>query len=102
MPQVVYTMHFKGHATPGDASPQTMKVEAKAASCSISTVIHSGGLTGGFDPAAVCDALFESEVRLASATTFTETGTISFGNRGHRLRFASIGEGWMGQSPDPS
>ena len=102
MQQVVYVMHFKGHATPGEASPPTMKVTAKAASCSITTVINGGGLTGGFNPAAAIDALFESEVKLVTASTFTETGTITFGSGGHRLHFASVGEGWMGQSPDPS
>jgi hypothetical protein len=103
MPQVVYTMHFKGQAAPEETSPPTMKVSAKAASCSITTVINSGGVTGGFDPAAVCDAVFESVVTLVTGSTFTETGTISFGNsaRQHKLRFVSVGEGWLGQSPDP-
>jgi hypothetical protein len=102
MQQVVYTMHFKGQATSAETSPPSMKVSAKAASCSVTTVINSGGLTGGFNPAAVCDALFESVVTLVTGSTFTETGTIAFGVGGHKLRFASIGEGWMGQSPDPS
>ena len=79
-----------------------MNVLAKATSWSITTVVNQGGLTGGFDPAAVTVAVFESEVKLLTPGTFTERGTISFGDAGHRLNFVTVGEGWMGQSPDPA
>jgi hypothetical protein len=102
MQQLVYTMHFKGHAAPSESSSQPMKVAGKAVSCSITTVINSGGLTGGFDPAAVPNATFESEVTLVTGSTFIERGSMTFGEGGHRLRFVSVGEGWMGQSPDPA
>ncbi len=102
MQQLVYTMQFKGHAAPSDTSPGAMNVSAKAASCSITTVLNKGGITGGFDPAAVTNAVFESEVKLVTPGTFTERGTIAFGDAGHRLDFVSVGEGWMGQSPDPA
>ena len=65
-------------------------------------MLNKGGLTGGFDPAAVTNAVFESEVKLVTPTTFTERGAIAFGDAGHRLNFSTVGEGWMGQSPDPS
>ena len=102
MQQLIYTMQFKGHAVPSESSPGAMNVLAKAASCSITTVVNTGGLTGGFDPAAVTVAVFESEVKLLTPGTFTERGTISFGDAGHRLNFVTVGEGWMGQSPDPA
>jgi len=102
MQQLIYTMQFKGHAAPSESLPEAMNVSAKAASCSITTVVNQGGLTGGFNPAAVTDAVFESEVKLMTASTFTERGTITFGEGGHRLNFVSVGEGWMGQSPDPA
>jgi hypothetical protein len=101
MQQLVYTMHFKGRAAPSESSPQTMFVAANAASCSITTVVNKGGITGGFDPATVTNAVFESEVTLVTGTTFTERGSISFGDGGHLLRFVSIGEGWMAESPNP-
>jgi hypothetical protein len=101
MQQLVYAMQFKGRALASETSPQTMTVSAQAASCSITSVINKGGLTGGFDPASVAAAAFESQVTLVTGSTFTERGTISFGDAGHRLNFVSIGEGWMDQSPDP-
>jgi hypothetical protein len=99
MQQLIYTMHFKGHAVP---SEQSMTVAGNAVSRSVTTVINAGGLTGGFDPAAIADATFESEVTLVTRSTFTERGSITFGDGGHRLRFVTVGEGWMGESPDPA
>lgn len=102
MQQLVYTMQFKGHAAPADSAPGTMNVSAKAVSCSITTVLNKGGLTGGFDPAAVTDAVFKSEVKLLTGGTFVENGTIAFGDAGHSLNFVTVGEGWMDQSPVPA
>ncbi len=102
MQQLIYAMQFKGHASPSETTPGAMNVSAKAASCSITTVLNKGGLTGGFDPVAVTNAVFESEVKLLTGGTFTERGTIAFGDAGHSLNFVSVGEGWMGQSPDPA
>ena len=83
----------KKHAAPWESSPGAMNVSAKAASCSITTVLNLGGLTGGFDAAEVTNAVFESEVKLVTASTFTERGIISFGDARHRLNFVSAGEG---------
>ena len=50
-------------------------------------------LTGGFDAAEVTNTVFESDVKLVTASTFTERGIISFGDARHRLNFVSAGEG---------
>jgi hypothetical protein len=100
MQQLVYAMQFKGQAA-GDAA-QAMKVQSKGASSSITTIVNAGGITGGFDPAAGVEAMFESEVTLTGSNTFKEQGTIRFGDGGHLLRFITIGEGWMGPSPNPA
>jgi hypothetical protein len=102
MQQLVYTMHFRGAASPSQGSADGLRVKASAASSSITTIVNKGGLTGGFDPSAGINAQFESEVVLVTPTTFTESGMISFGDAGHKLRFVSIGQGWMGPSPDPT
>jgi len=103
MKQVVYAMQFKGGAKPG-ANPQQLKVRGEAASNSITSVTNHGGLTGGFDPAAITSAVFESEVTIVGEGRFIETGQITFGpsENGHQLHFSTIGQGWMGPSPEPN
>ncbi|HUS08725.1 MAG TPA: hypothetical protein VMZ52_20645 [Bryobacteraceae bacterium] len=102
MQQIVYAMQFKGQAVPGGGPSGPMEVESTAVSSSITSVINSGGLTGGFDPAAAAAAIFRSEVTLKSESTFTEAGSITFGSGDHRLRFSTVGEGWLAPGPQPS
>jgi hypothetical protein len=40
-------------------------------------------------------------VTFTGETSFHEEGTISFGSNGHRLRFHTVGEGYLGASADP-
>jgi hypothetical protein len=63
-------------------------------------VIGAEGVDGTFHPAEGGLAWFESEVRLSGKHAFTETGTISFGDDNHELRFSTVGEGHMGPSAD--
>jgi hypothetical protein len=58
-------------------------------------------VNGNLQPAAGGTASFESEVTLTGETTFQESGTITFGQGGHRLRFSTVGQGYLGSSPDP-
>ena len=102
MQQLVYAMQFKSRAVPGEGQPGVIHVRGDAASSSITTIINEGGLTGGFDPASVATAHFESDVTMGSDGTFTEVGSITFGNGRNRVYFTTAGRGWMGQSPDPA
>lgn len=99
MQQLVYALQFKGSATP--EADTVFRVDEKAASASITTVVNSGGLTGGFDPASVAEATFQSRVVLAADGTFSEDGAISFGPS-HSFRFRTKVRGWVEQSPDPA
>ena len=100
MQQIVYAMHFQGKATPAEGETGVFRVHAAAVSSSITSVVNSGGITGGFDPSAVADANFESRVTTTPGKGFEERGTIAFGSGGHRLRFKTLGAGWMGPSAD--
>jgi hypothetical protein len=102
MQQIVYAIQFKGQATPAEGNAGVIHVRSVAASASISAVVNKGGITGGFDPAAVADVAFESQATLLAANGFEERGTITFGDQGHSLRFTTVGQGWMGPSPDPA
>jgi hypothetical protein len=111
MRQIIYTMQFNGHVTPLGTSPNVMKATTTAASCTWATVVGQDGLQSTLEPAAGDQARFESEVTLlggfeSSEVTsvgesgFKETGTITFGEGGHRLRFSTIGQGYLGPSPE--
>ena len=102
MQQLVYAMQFKSRAVPREGQSGVMHVQGDAASSSITTVINEGGLTGGFDPAAVVPVQFESDVTVGADNTFTEAGSITFGSSRNRLYFKTVGRGWMGESPDPT
>jgi hypothetical protein len=102
MQQIVYAMQFKGQATPVEGNAGMINVKAIAASASTTAVVNKGGITGGFDPAATADATFESQVTLLGGNNFEERGSIKFGDQGHCLRFTTVGQGWMGPSPNPT
>jgi hypothetical protein len=98
MKHVIYSMQFKGTVVPGGEG--IMKSTTSATSCSIQSLIGPDGVEGTFHPVEGGLAWFESEVRLAGQHAFTETGTISFGEDEHELRFSTVGEGHMGPSAD--
>ena len=98
MKHVIYSMQFKGTVVPGGEG--IMKSTTSATSCSIQSMIGPDGVEGRFHPAEGGLAWFESEVRLSGQNAFTETGTISFGEDEHVLRFSTQGQGHMGPSAD--
>jgi hypothetical protein len=102
MKQMPYAMQFKGNAAPKAGSQSVIKASTNASSCTISSVVSEGGVTGTIKPIAGGQASFESEVTLLGETSFSEAGTIRFGDSNHMLRFTTVGEGYLGKSPDPS
>jgi len=42
---------------------------------------------------------FKSSATPLEGNTFTESGTITFGDKGNRLLFKSVGTGWMAPGP---
>jgi hypothetical protein len=112
MTQVTYMMQFNGQVTPVGTSPNILKATTTASSCTMTTVVGSGGLDGTLEPVAGGYATFESEVTFiggfesevtsAGEAGFKEAGTITFGQGGDRLRFSTIGQGYIAPSPDPN
>jgi hypothetical protein len=112
MSQIIYTMQLKGEMTPVGTSPNVMKATMVANGVSLTVVGHSG-LQAILEPATGKQATFESDVTLlggfetAEVTSageggFKETGTISFGEGEHRLRFSTIGQGYIGPTAEPN
>ena len=113
MRQLIYTMQFSGQVMPVGTSPNVMKATMTAASCTWTTVVGRDGLHSTLEPATGELATFElqvtfiggfesSEVTSAGEGGFKETGTITFGQGGHRLHFSTIGQGYIGPSGEPN
>lgn len=110
MRQMIYTLQFNGRATPVGTSPSVLKATTAATSCTVTTVMGPNGLDGSLAPVSGGAATFESEVTFiggfesevtaAGEAGFKEVGLITFGEGGHRLRFSTIGQGYLGPSPD--
>ena len=101
MRQMIYTLQFKGQAAPAEGASGVLKVTTSAASCGISTEVGAAGVRGELRPLDGGTARFESEVTLTGDNSFKESGTITFGGGGHRLRFSTVGQGYLGPSTDP-
>jgi len=102
MRQIIYAMQFTGRATPTNTGGTVLKATTTAPSCSITSSVTAEGVRGTLQRAAGEAAVFESEVVFSDASTFQEAGTIAFGQNGHRLRFSTVGKGYLGASADPT
>ncbi len=100
MRQVVYALQFKGRAEPVAGQSGVLRAATAAPSATLTTLMGPDGLSGVLQSAAGSKASFESEVVFAGESSFQESGTTSFGRGEHRLRFSTVGEGYLGSSPD--
>jgi hypothetical protein len=100
MAQITYNLQFRGTAAPAGESG-VMKATTSATSCRLETIIGPDGVKGTFGPAEGGLAYFESEVRIKTPDSFIESGTITFGEGDHSLRFSTVGQGHLGPSADP-
>jgi hypothetical protein len=98
MRKIIYAMQFKGSGGP-TGEENVLQASTKSASTGIRSGVGSSGLDSQIEPNDGDFAQFESEVRLAGGTSFTETGTITFGS-GNSLRFSTIGDGFLAESPE--
>jgi hypothetical protein len=113
MRQIAYTMQFTGEVVPVGTSANVMKATTTAASCTWVSRIGPDGLHASLESTVGGQATFESEVTFlggfeSSEVTssgeagFKETGMITFGEGNHRLRFSTIGQGYIGPSAEPN
>src|SRR5512139_3000919 len=94
MAQVVYSMQFKGKAVPANDAGTVLKATTTAQSCTISTVVGEAGVNASFQVASGGQASFESQVTFMGDTSFLEVGSITFGDKGHKLYFSTVGQGY--------
>ena len=101
MRQIIYVMQFTGRAAPVPGSPSIMRATTTAASCNLSTVVTAGGVGGSLKEVPGGQASFDSEVTLTGETSFSESGSMRFGDGSHILRFSTVGQGHLASSADP-
>lgn len=102
MRRIIYALQFTGRAMPWDGTARRLKATTTAPSSSFTTVAGPEGVRGTLHRVAGEEAVFESEVVFSDAHTFQESGSITFGANGHRLRFSTVGHGHIGPSADPA
>ena len=102
MPQIVYSLQFRGQVALGSISPKTLKETTTALSCRLTTIVGPDGLSGALEPIDGEDALLESEVVPTGETSFSESGTITFGEGGHAIRFSTVSDGYLAPSSNPA
>ena len=98
MRQLVYVMRFTGQVAAVGPDGTVLMVTASAPGTTLTTRVGHTGLACVLELEAG-KATFVSELTLTGKTSFQEVGTVVVGN-GHRLRFATIGSGYLGPGPD--
>lgn len=96
MEQLLYAMQFRGQAQ--SAGETMLRASTQSPGTRISSTAGPTGLASQLEPGDGGTAEFTSEVRMTGDTSFVESGTIQFGE-GNSLQFSTIGEGYMGPSP---
>jgi hypothetical protein len=99
MKQLIYALQFRGSGTPENAEGTVLKATTKAPSSDITSIVGPQGLESRIEAVSGTDAEFTSEVRVLSASSFTESGHIDFGT-GAGFDFETVGEGYLGASPE--
>ena len=99
MSQIGYAMQFRGSAGPKEGKEGELWAKTGSTTNSLATALGGGGPTLSIDEAASQRASFTSNVQMLEDGSFTEDGTIDFGEAG-TLDFSTIGTGWMGPSAE--
>jgi hypothetical protein len=100
MKQIIYSMHFQGQTSPTSHDPHLIRNAASATSCTLRTQVNAQGVDGHHEAAEGDLAFLESEMRLTGPDSFSEQGTITFGEQ-HLLRFTTMQNGCLMPSAGP-
>lgn len=99
MRQIGYAMQFKGSAGPKRGKENELTAKSGSATSGLANSLGARGPRLSIKDGPREKASFKSSVQVLEDGAFTETGTIDFGKAG-KLRFSTIGTGWMGPSAE--
>ena len=100
MRQIIYSMHFQGRSSPLSSDERVFKTTTSATSCTVRTTIDDHGVEGTHEATDGDLAFVESEIQFTGRESFSEKGTITFGES-HLLRFSTVEDGHLGPSACP-
>lgn len=102
MRQLIYTMHFRGQASPSADNGKVLRVTSSGTSSTMETIVGATGVETTLHPAPGDLAFLESEMRLAGGDAFEGKGVLAFGEEGeNELQFATVHSGHLGPSAVP-
>jgi hypothetical protein len=93
MQRIVMTAHFRGEAAEPSGDPPS--TDPRASSVSIDAVAADGS------PAQIERASYENHAVFTSEATFSETGTIVYGDGDGELDIATLSDGTLGPCAEP-
>lgn len=100
MRQIVYALRFRGDARPAGIDGNILEARTRAIGALVRSRIGPEGLDASTRSLRGGEARLEAELVFTGPTTFQQAGTIAFAPSGHRLRFATVGSGWLGPADD--
>lgn len=100
MRRILYSMHFQGQTSPTANDGHVIRNAASATSCTLRTRISAEGVDGQHEASEGDLAFLESEMHLIGPDSFSEQGTIAFGEN-HVLRFTTVQNGCLVPSSGP-
>jgi hypothetical protein len=100
MRQIIYSMHFQGRSSRAAGEARLIKTSESATSCTLRTTISAEGVECRQEAVDGDLAFLESEIQITGRESFSERGTISFGED-HVLRFSTVHDGHLGPSACP-
>lgn len=99
MLQLVYVMRFTGGIVATGPDDRVLVMNATAPSAPLTPASGFTDLCSVLQTETGAEVSFTSELTRTGKTSFQEVGTMAVGN-GHRLRFATVGSGYVGPGPD--
>jgi hypothetical protein len=93
MQRIVMTMHFRGEAAEPSGEPPS--TDPRARSVAIEAALADGSDAG------IAEASYENHAVFTGEATFTETGTIRFGDGEGELGIATLSDGTLGPCSEP-
>ena len=101
MKRLTYAARMTGSAGKVSDHLNMWKAHLSSSSVSITSTAGPDGLTSEIAPVPGGQITFDSEAFFVADETIIESGVVTFGDGKHKLRFSTVGEGFLRPTADP-